>query len=246
MTPFLTATAITLHRGPRPVVHAATLALHPGERLALIGPNGAGKSSLLAGLAGLLPPTAGSLHLGSMPLAQLTPEARARRIAWLPQSPSSAWGITVRDLAGLGRLPHHGSDQEALVERALQSCNLTELARARIDQVSGGEARRAHLARILATGAELLLLDEPTADLDPAHRLRLLDLLSAEAAQGRSVAIVLHDLDLALTWADRLILMSEGRILASAPPVELLSSPEAAAAFGVRIEPGGGLRMRLP
>jgi iron complex transport system ATP-binding protein len=186
-----------------------------GEMVALCGPNGAGKSTLLRALAGLLP------------------EGRApdpRHVAYLPQGARCAWGMTVAEVAALGRIPHRDTDP-APVERALRACGLEGLRDSRVDRISGGQARRAMLARVLATEPRIVLLDEPTADLDPAASHEIMALLRATARQGGCVLAVLHALDLAVRYADRLVVLAGGRIVADAAPAEAL--PAAAAAFGL-------------
>ena len=201
--------------GGRIVLHDVTLTVAPGEMVALCGPNGAGKSTLLRALAGLLPET---------------PAADPRRVAWLPQGAHSAWGLTVEQVAGLGRIPHRDR-AEAPVTRALQLCGIEALRAARVDRISGGEARRAMLARVFATEPEALLLDEPTADLDPAASHAIMHLLQATADGGRAVVVVLHALDLALRYADRMVVLADGRVAADLPADQAL--PAAAAAFGL-------------
>jgi iron complex transport system ATP-binding protein len=201
--------------GGRVVLHDVDLRAGPGELVALCGPNGAGKSTLLRAVAGLLPGFA-------------APDPR--RVAFLPQGARCAWGLTVREVARLGRIPHGGGG-EAEVTAALAACGVLGLERARVDRLSGGQARRAMLARVFATGPETFLLDEPTADLDPAAAHEILALLQARARAGRTVVVVLHALDLALHWADRLVVLAGGRVVADGTPASVL--PAAAAAFGL-------------
>lgn len=198
----------------RRVLHDVSFAARPGELVALCGPNGAGKSTLLRALAGLLP--------GGTP--------RPRRVAYLPQGARCAWGLTVAQVAALGRIPH-GDDAAAPVERALAACGLSGLRDRRIDRLSGGQGRRAMLARAFATEPDAFLLDEPTADLDPRSAHEIMALLAATARGGRAVVVVLHALDLALRHAGRMVVMREGRIVSDAAPEAAL--PEAAAAFGL-------------
>jgi len=204
--------------GGRAVLHGVSFAAEPGTLTAIAGPNGAGKSTLLRGLAGLLP--------GG--------RAEPKRVAWLPQDARCAWGLTIAQVAALGRIPH-GDANEAAIDRALAACGIAHLRDARVDRVSGGQARRAMLARAFATDPAALLLDEPVADLDPAACFEIMDLLRRTAHAGRAVVVVLHALDLALRYADRMVVMQDGRIVADAPPEAAL--PAAAAAFGLRLGP---------
>lgn len=209
--------AASLCLGGRAVVHDIDLAIVPGQLVALCGPNGSGKTTLLRALAGLLPGT---------------PPRDARRVAWLPQGARCAWGLTVAEVAELGRIPH-GDAAAAPVIRALESCGLIGLRNARVDRISGGQARRAMLARVFATEPEVFLLDEPTADLDPAAAHEIMALLrdTAHGTSGCGVVVVMHALDLALRYADRMLVLREGRLVADAAPLDAL--PDAAAAFGL-------------
>ncbi|HET9019300.1 MAG TPA: ABC transporter ATP-binding protein [Acetobacteraceae bacterium] len=201
----------------RPVLRDIKLAMRPGELVAVCGPNGAGKSTLLRALAGLLPGT---------------PSRDPRRVAYLPQGARCDWALTVQQVAELGRIPHH--DQAATpVTAALQRCGIERLRLARVDRISGGEARRAMLARAFATEPDVFLLDEPTADLDPAASHAILRLLRATAEEGRTVVSVLHAVDLALRYAHRVLVVERGRIAADLPPERAL--PALAAAFGLPV-----------
>jgi len=206
----------TLLLAGRVVLRDVTFAPRPGELVALCGPNGAGKTTLLRALAGLLP--------GSDP-------ADPRRVAYVPQGARSAWGLTVGQVVALGRIPH-GDAASGPIARAIETCGIAPLRDARIDRISGGEARRAMLARALATEPELLLLDEPTADLDPAATHDVMRLLRRSAEEGRAVVAVSHAIELAIGYAHRVIVLGEGRVLADLPAA--LALPAAAAAFGMR------------
>ena len=201
--------------GGRAVLHDIDFSARPGELVALCGPNGAGKSTLLRALAGLLP--------GGTP-------ADPRRVAYLPQGARCAWGMTVAEVAALGRIPHRDADP-APVERALAACGLAGLRDSRVDRISGGQARRAMLARVFATEPTVFLLDEPTADLDPSAAHEIMTLLRTAARQGGCVVTVLHALDLATRYADRIVVLADGRIVCDAAPAAAL--PAAAAAFGL-------------
>ena len=201
----------------RPILRDIDLHFAPGECVALCGPNGAGKSTLLRALAGLLPGT---------------PRRDPRRLAYLPQGARVAWNLTVADIARLGRLPHGDHGHEP-VERALSLCGVTSFRDIPIDRLSGGQARRAMLARAFATEPDAFLLDEPTADLDPSAAHEIMALLRATADQGRLVIVVLHAIDLAIRHATRMLVIAEGRIAADAAPEAAL--PAAASAFGMTI-----------
>lgn len=220
----IAAEGVSLGRGGRLVLDRVSLRLRAGEFAVLAGPNGAGKSSLLAVLAGLCRPDAGTVRL---------PAPRAQKLAWLAQGAASAWDLTVAELVALGRIPHGGLDPDRRVDAALAVCGIAALAGRRLSAISGGELRRAQLARALATGAEVLLLDEPTAALDPAQAFAVLGLLQAEARAGRAVLAVLHAPEAALAYAGRLLVLDRGRLLADGAPATMLA--EAARAYGVRL-----------
>jgi iron complex transport system ATP-binding protein len=209
------------------VLDRVSLRLGSREFAALAGPNGAGKSTLLAVLAGVIAPASGQVPL---------PHPRAQKIAWLAQGAFSAWDMRVAEIAALGRLPHRGADPTNRVEAALAACGVAELAGRRMSEISGGEARRVLLARALATEAEVLLLDEPTAALDPAQAFAVLRLLRTEADRGRAVLAALHAPETALGVATRLLLLDRGRLVADGLPEAVL--PAAAAAYGVRLGTG--------
>jgi len=215
-----------------------------GELIALVGPNGAGKSSLLRLCAGLLEPGIGQAALDGTALSSLPAQQRARRIAYLPPDGVSAWPMPVRRIVALGRVPHLkplrrlSAEDEVAVDLALAKAGIAGLAGRPFDQLSSGERARALLARALATQADLILLDEPTAALDPRHQLGVMEILRAEAERGALVIVAAHALDLVARYADRVLLMQGGRILADAPPAESLSQARIAEVFDV-VAPGG-------
>lgn len=220
------------------LVQPLDLVLRSGELVALVGPNGAGKSSLVRALAGVASHT-GSALLDGAPIAAMAAPLRARRIAWLPQVLPPAWPVSVRDAVALGRFaygvtPGQLADADArAVDAALRLCDVADLGQRRITTLSGGELARVHLARALAAETPVLLADEPTAALDLAHRWTLMQVLSAQAKQDRVVLVVVHDLALAARWADRVLVMMAGRMVADGPPADVLTPALLADIFGI-------------
>lgn len=224
-----------------------TLALEPGTVTAICGPNGAGKSTLLEVMAGLLNPDAGEMLLGDLPPGCDNPRERARRIGYLPQSPEIAWDVPVRSLIELGRMPHGDRAQEP-VDTAIDALDLRPFAQRRVLTLSGGETARVLLARILAGEPDWILADEPLAALDLAHQQVIVRHLVAEARRGRGVALVLHDLAIAMNHADRVVLLDRGAIVADGPPSEALSVETIERVFGVQgnwVGPPGQLALSV-
>jgi iron complex transport system ATP-binding protein len=210
---------LTLSLGGRVVVDKFTAELRAGEWTAIVGPNGAGKSSLLQLLAGLRLPDRGQVLLHGRPLGQWPLRERAQHIAWLAQQSEAEGDIAARDVVRLGRLPHQGllgsvtAADDAAVRQAMQETECVAFAQRRLNELSGGERQRVLLARALAVGAQILLLDEPTTHVDAPHQRALLRSLAARARDGAAVAAVLHDLGLALA-APRVWVMDKGRLVA--------------------------------
>lgn len=235
----LSTAALEVRYGSRVVVRAASIELAPGELIGLIGPNGAGKTSLLKALAGIPLPRRGVSWQGR-PLASIRTEERARTIAYLAQAPQANWPLTARELVELGRLPHRRFGQRATtadrgaVAQALEWTDTAALAERPIDTLSGGERMRAHLARAFVVGAPVLLVDEPTASLDPFHQLRVMRLLGEYRDGGRLVVAVLHDLNLALAHCSRLLLMDGGSIVADGAPAAVIDAGTLARHYRIR------------
>ena len=219
----LSAHELVLLLGGRRVIDGVSLVLRAGEWAAVVGPNGAGKSTLLQLLAGLRTPQSGEVRLAGRPLADWPLRERAQALAWLAQQGEADGEIPARDIVRLGRLPRHGlfgapdaSDESAVIA-AMAETECTAWADRRLNELSGGERQRVLLARALAVDAGVLLLDEPTTHLDAPHQRALLRSLARRAQSGAAVAVVLHDVTLALA-ADRLLLMDRGRLVADGPP----------------------------
>ena len=223
--PPLYAEGLTLQLGALRAVDGVSLALHAGQWVAIVGPNGAGKSTLLSLLAGLRKPDAGQVWLQGRELASLPAQHRARALAWLSQQGEAEGDIAALDVVRLGRLPRHGlfgapdAADEAAVMQAMAETEATPFAARRLNELSGGERQRVLLARALAVQAPVLLLDEPTTHLDAPHQRALLRSLAERARRGAAVAVVLHDLTLALA-ADRVLVMERGRIVADGAPAD--------------------------
>jgi len=247
----LTWSALSLDKSGRRLLDGIELTLAPGELLGIVGPNGAGKSALLRCGIGLDRPAAGAVLFGGRPLAALAAAERARRIAYLPQAAEAAWPIPVRAAVALGRLPHGDgglAGGRAAIERALAAVGIAALADRPLTALSGGERALALLARALAVEADLLLLDEPLAALDPHRQLAVIELLAAQAATGRAVGLVLHDLSLAARFCPRIALLAEGRLLAVGPPEIALSDALLARAYAIRAhrDQVDGARLLVP
>lgn len=238
------------YRGHR-ALSAVTAQFAAGRVTGLVGPNGAGKTTLLRVALGLLKVEQGEVSVLGKPLAAWSRETLARAVAYLPQTAEANWPILARRLVALGRMPHRAplaplsADDDAAVEQALTRCDASQFADRRMDALSAGERARVLLARALATGAPILLVDEPAAHLDPAHQLRLMELLREEASRGVAVIVTLHDLALASRFCDALVVLMAGRAVAQGAPEDALCDVILAETFGisaVRINVPGGAR----
>lgn len=247
MTALLEARGLTYPSGPHPRLSGVDLSLREGELHAVLGPNGAGKSTLLRLLAGEIAPARGSIALHGQALAAWSAPERARRRAVLPQRHGLGFGFTAAEVVALGRLSAVRARPEVeshTVRAALAAAGASGLESRRYPTLSGGEQARVQLARVLAQLADndrgVLLLDEPTAALDLAHREACLRALRAQAARGLGVLFVTHDPALALRHADTVTVLRDGRVVSQGPVAEALTAETLAAAFGVeaRVLPG--------
>lgn len=210
-----------------------------GAVTGIVGPNGAGKTTALRAALGLHPTVAGSIRILNKSLSDWSPVALARAAAYLPQDGEAKWPMLARDVTMLGRMPHRATfaapsraDFKA-VDDALTRCDARDFADRRMDTLSAGERARVLFARALATGAPVLLADEPGAFLDPSHQLRLMELLAEEARRGTAVAVTMHDLPLAARHCDEIVVLQEGKVAADGPPDIALSDEALARVFSI-------------
>ena len=253
----LAAERLTLGYGDRKVVRDLTVTIPTGRVTVVVGANACGKSTLLRGLARLLAPSDGAVLLDGKDITSLATRDVARVLGLLPQSPIAPEGITVADLVGRGRYPHQGwfrqwtPDDDAAVADALAQTGVLDLAGRSVDELSGGQRQRVWIAMALAQRTDLLLLDEPTTFLDVAHQVEVLDLLAdLNRDLGRTIVMVLHDLNLAARYADHLVAMKDGRIVAEGAPADVVTEETVAEVFGLasRVvpDPVSGTPMVVP
>jgi iron complex transport system ATP-binding protein len=253
----LQADGVDLAYDERLIAKNLSLAIPDGRVSVLIGPNGSGKSTALRALARLLPPKAGTVILDGRSIRETSTKEVARRLAILPQVLVTPESITVEDLVWFGRHPHRASlklpgeaDREA-VEWAMQVTRTTDLRDQHVDQLSGGQRQRVWIALCLAQGTDLILLDEPTTFLDVAYQLEVLDLLAElNRDQGKTVAMVLHDFNMAAEYGDHIFVMSEGAIVDQGSPEEVFTCDMLRAVFGIESQitrhPISGKPMCIP
>ncbi|MFD4112019.1 ABC transporter ATP-binding protein [Streptomyces niveus] len=236
----LRARELTLAYDDRTVVHDLELAVPDGRVSVIVGPNACGKSTTLRALGRLLKPKSGSVLLDGEELARIPTRKIAQSIGLLPQSPTAPEAITVADLVSRGRQPHQhwwqqwSEEDERAVTEAMARTDVTDLAERSVDELSGGQRQRVWIAMALAQETDLLLLDEPTTFLDIAHQVEVLDLVRRlNHEQGRTVVIVLHDLNQAARYADHLVAMKSGRIVAEGHPGEIVTAELVREVFGL-------------
>ncbi|PNW09201.1 cobalamin/Fe(3+)-siderophore ABC transporter ATP-binding protein [Microbacterium testaceum] len=253
----LTTSGLRVGYGGREILNGVDLALRAGAVTAIIGPNGSGKSTLLRTLCRLLAPDEGSVAVRGRALSTLRTRDLAREMSFLPQAPTAPEGMTVRELVARGRHPHQSLLRQwsrldaTAVEAALQLTGLTELADRDVQTLSGGQRQRAWIALSLAQDTGILLLDEPTTYLDIAHSVEVLDLVDHLCVDlGRTVVMVIHDLNLAARYADDLVVVHEGGIAAQGPPDAVITARLLETVFGltarVVADPASGRPLVVP
>ena len=231
-----------IRRGDKTVLADINLHLNPGEVLGVLGPNGAGKSTLLGALCGELKPDQGKVWLDQDELAHWPGMQRAQRLAVLPQASTLEFAFRVEEVVGMGRLPHHSGRvrDDEVIEAALAAADVGHLHGRSYLALSGGERQRVHLARVLAQlwpgeAGQTLLLDEPTSMLDPLHQHTTLHAIRTFADRGAAVLVILHDLNLAARYCDRILLLQDGRSFALDSPAKVLLPVPLKAVFGLEV-----------
>lgn len=255
--PILAAQDLQVGYNHQTILKILSLEIERGKVTALVGPNGSGKSTLLKTLARLLSPSSGQVYLNGVALTRLATRDIARQLAIMPQNPVAPPGLTVAELVEQGRFPHVGplgmlrrQDREAIAE-ALTLTAMTEFAHRRLENLSGGERQRAWISLALAQETPLLLLDEPTSFLDIGHQLEVLEIVrQLNSDRAMTIILVLHDLNQAARYSDRMVVLKQGRIIADGSPRRVLTPELLAEAFRVRArvtyEPETGIPLCFP
>ena len=253
----LTTRKLTLSYDKNSVIGGLDLAIPTGQMTALVGPNGCGKSTLLRGLARLLKPQSGAVYLDGKAIAQLPTKEVAKRIGILPQSPCAPEGLTVRELIAQGRYPHQtwlqqwSQEDEKMLKQVIAMTHLVPFAERPLDTLPGGQRQRAWIAMTLAQNTDILLLDEPTTFLDLAHQIEVLDLLyDLNCDHGRTIVMVLHDLNLACRYADNLIALCNGQVFSQGTVMQVMTETMLKEVFGleslIMVDPVAKTPMCIP
>lgn len=232
------AEQVSVQLGGKSILHDIDVSLRVGEMVGLIGPNGAGKTTLMRALLGLVEAD-GRIDIDDVSVQQLDNKQRARRFAYLPQGGEVHWPLTVHSLVALGRLPHKtpwqsmNAGDEAIIDDVLQQTGTSGFRDRVVTHLSGGERARVMLARALASKAPFLFADEPAAALDPRYQLEMMGLLKGHVTDQHGAIVVMHDLNLAQHFCDRLLVIHEGKLVADGPPSDVLSDNLLKTVFGV-------------
>lgn len=253
----LTTRRLTLSYDKTAIVQDLSLVIPAGKITVLVGSNGCGKSTLLRGLARLLKPRSGTVYLDSQSIFTLSTREVAKQLGILPQGPTAPEGLTVRELVAQGRYPHQGwlqqwsKEDEWKTEQALLTTRMMELSDRALDTLSGGQRQRAWIAMALAQDTPILLLDEPTTFLDLAHQIEVLDLLyELNQTQGRTIVMVLHDLNQACRYADHLVALHQGQVVAQGAPPAVMTATLVREVFGLESciisDPVSGMPLCIP
>ncbi|MEJ6403135.1 ABC transporter ATP-binding protein [Yoonia sp. 2307UL14-13] len=223
------------------MVHDVDLQANPGEVTILVGPNGCGKSTLLKAMARVLKPMSGMVSLDGKNVHQMPTRNLARQLALLPQGPVAPEGLTVHELVSQGRFPHQSltrqwsAEDSRAVSDAMQAADVTEFSDRRVDSLSGGQRQRCWIAMVLAQETDVILLDEPTTFLDLKVQVDVMTLLRAIAREkGRTLVVVLHELNIAAMFADQIVIMRNGRLIAQGAPERVITTENLAAGFGLQ------------
>ncbi|MBE0338262.1 ABC transporter ATP-binding protein [Paenibacillus sp. 23TSA30-6] len=234
---------LMINYGTDPVIQELDLQIPEGKITVLVGSNGCGKSTILRAMARLLKPAAGAVLLDGQAIAQLPSKQIAKRLSILPQGPSAPEGLTVYQLVKQGRYPHQSwlrqwsAEDEAQVQNALQATQLDAFADRTVDSLSGGQRQRAWISMTLAQGTDMILLDEPTTYLDMTHQIEILDLLfDLNEREGRTIVMVLHDLNLACRYAHHMVAVYDKRIYAQGKPEEIMTAKTVEKVFQLRCQ----------
>ena len=236
----LGASHLALSYGTHPVIRDLSVSIPDGQVTAIVGPSGCGRSTLLAGLSRLHKPTSGAALLDGKAVSTLSTREVARRLALLPQDAIAPDGMTVAELIRFGRQPHQGllrqwsREDEEVVEASLRATQLVELADRPLESMSGGQRQRAWIAMAVAQSTPLLLLDEPTSALDLGHQIEVFELIRGLARAGKTVIMVVHDLSSACRYADHLVAMHTGSIIAEGRPMDIVTPALVEHLYGVR------------
>lgn len=239
-TPAVSVADVVVGYGIEPVVKNVSFTVGGGEVVTVIGPNGCGKSTLLKGVARLLPLTAGTVQLNGKATSKMTLKDQAKSLAFLPQNPVAPNGVTVEELVGRGRHPHHtwfsraGVDDGRAIERAMELTNVADLRDRYVTELSGGQRQRVWIAMVLAQETSVIFLDEPTSYLDLTHAMDVLDLVARlNEEEGKSFVMVLHDLNLAARYSSTILLMRDGQLKASGSPAAVVTEDNLLEHFGL-------------